>query len=92
MEQDLDRMQRKEKSPIHEAYAQTFNAVDLLNGRWYCTDKRHATFSWKYQILLAIMRYGIINAYASSENNVDQSYTDWRRALSEKLILLTKQS
>jgi hypothetical protein len=69
------------KSPIHKAYGTHFNLVDREDYRWYQTDEKHHHRHWETRMLLAVLRFGIINSFAICENRNDLFYREWRKTL-----------
>ena len=85
VKRDLEAKRFVRDAKVHDFYAQHFNCVDLANRRWYSVEEHHHHNRWEVKLTLAILRFGILNAWTYQENFVGMEWKQWREGLASEL-------
>ena len=70
----------------HDTYKEYFNLVDLVDRRWYGIEEHHGHHSWKGKLVLAMLRFGVMNAWVYGSNFRYASWRSWREEAFQELM------
>jgi hypothetical protein len=73
-------------APAHIFYRENFNPIDLADGYWYACEEKHAKRNWKTKMLLAMLRFAVMNAWVASTRNVWYQWLPWRGMVAKQLM------
>lgn len=75
--------------PAHQFYRAFFNLIDLADKKWNAVADHHGNQHWKSKMLLAILRFALLNAWTYATKIKYSSWLDWRRELALSILGLT---
>jgi len=67
-------------------YLRHFNWVDMANKAWSQVEEHHQHHSWKRKLLLAMLRYAILNACHAYARKEGLNFPQYRTKLARALI------
>ena len=79
---------KKNPAPAHVFYKDWFNLVDLVDRRWYSVEEHHQHQSWKTKMIIAMMRFAVINAWVYNQPIEYQKWEQWREEIAKELMKL----
>ena len=84
--EDIRQPPTPDPSPFHDLYRESFNLVDLLDRRWYSVEEHHGHQSWKGKMILAILRFAMINTWTYCVNFEFENWLEWRENVFQSLM------
>lgn len=87
LEKMTDTFYLPNSAPLHDLYGKHFNLVDLADRSWYKVNEAHANLSWKSELLLGNLRFGILNCWTAHCQVEFESWKVFRINLARKLLL-----
>ena len=88
---DLEKSRLAGDGPIHETYKSCFNFVDMVDSRWYSVEEHHHYDRWQIKMILALMRFAVINSWTYHRNGTGEEWIQWRLAVASELINSTPE-
>jgi hypothetical protein len=77
---------KPDPSPLNETYGDWFNLVDLLDRKWYAVEEAHQHHSWRRKLLLAILRFAVLNCWTYATGVEHEPWLLWRVKLAKDMM------
>ena len=84
--QAVTTMKHPAPSPISSLYKSHFNAIDLMDKKWYQFANSYQISDWRTKILFSLMDCALINAHTLHNESVRMQLTNFRESVAAKLF------
>jgi hypothetical protein len=81
----------KGAGPLHMAYKDNFNWVDLTDRAWNAVEEHHYYKHWSAKYLRLLMRLAVYNSMVHSQQNHGQTWLQFRTTLVSQIISSLKK-
>ena len=82
----IDTFWLSDPAPLHVAYRDNFNLVDLVDRYWYFVADYHHNTQWEFRLLFGILQLKMINCWALWILNQYEEWKDFRENVAKELI------